>query len=581
LKFEPYVRFDAPSGGRSFRFSGVREIVEAWHPEEVLVALQRVEGAAAEGLHAAGYVAYEAASAWDPALVTHPPTPGLPLLWFGLFAERSPVGSTPQAGGYELGGWTPSIDANHYQGQIGQIRDWIRAGDSYQVNHTFRLRAPFQGDDLALYADLCRAQQAAYCAYLQIGPWSVLSASPELFFRWDGMVLELRPMKGTRPRGRWPAEDQALAEQLRVSAKDRAENLMIVDMLRNDAGRIADWGSVEVPELYAVERYPTVHQMTSTVRARTRTGTTLCDVFRALFPCGSVTGAPKVRTMQIIREIESEPRGVYTGAIGFVSPGETVFSVAIRTLVLNRENGQVELGVGSGITYDSDPQDEYRECLAKAAFTRGRPYAFQLLETLRYTPGAGFSLLDEHLARIVASADYFGFPCDPEQLRRALDSGVADCTTGPCKVRLLLDRKGMIQAEAQLLAICPEPLRVRIADSPVDSSDVFLYHKTTQREVYESRAAACPECDDVLLTNERSELTEFTVGNLVVVLDRSAWTPPLHAGLLPGVLRGDLLRRGELRERVLRPEDLQQADGVYRINSLRGWQRVFAPIRMT
>ncbi len=574
MKFEPYVRFDAPPGGRSFRFAGVREVVEACSPEQVVPALQQVERAVAKGLHAAGYVAYEAAPTWDPALVTHRAIPELPLLWFALFAERVPVDPLPRAGSYQLGAWTPSVSAAEYDRQIGQIRDWIRAGDTYQVNHTFRLRAPFGGDDLALYADLCRAQQAAYCAYLRLGSWSILSASPELFFRWDGTALELRPMKGTRPRGRWSAEDRALAEELRTSSKDRAENLMIVDLLRNDAGRIAEWGSMEVPKLFTVERFPTVHQMTSAIRARTRVGTTLRDVFGALFPCGSVTGAPKVRTMQIIRELEAEPRGVYTGAIGWISPGEAVFSVAIRTLVLHRGSGQAELGVGSGITYDSDPEDEYRECFAKAAFTQVRPHGFQLLETLRYEVGTGFFLLEAHLARIIASAEYFGFPCDPVQLRSALASAATESGTGLCKIRLLVDQDGAIQTEQSPLPSSREPLRVKIVDPPVASSDLFLYHKTTRREVYESRAAACPECDDVLLVNERGELTEFTIGNLVVVLDGSAWTPPPDVGLLPGVLREDLLRRDELRERVLRPEDLQRAEGVYRINSVRGWQPV-------
>ena len=573
MSFEPYARFDAPAGGRSFRFTAAREVIQAWRPAEVTPALQRVERAVEEGLHAAGYIAYEAAPAWDPALVTHPPTPGLPLLWFVLFAERAPADPLPVAAGHELGAWTPSVPPGEYAAQIGRIRDWIRAGDTYQVNHTFRLRAPLRGDDLALYAQLCRAQQAAYCAYLQLGRWSILSASPELFFRWDDAVLDLRPMKGTRPRGRWPAEDRQLAEELRASPKDRAENLMIVDLLRNDAGRIAEWGTVEVPELFSVETYPTVHQMTSAIRAHTRAGTRLSDVFAALFPCGSVTGAPKVRTMQVIRELEAEPRGVYTGAIGFVSPGEAVFSVAIRTLVLDRARSEVELGVGSGITYDSNAADEYRECLAKAAFTRAQPSDFQLLETLRYEPDTGFFLLDLHLARIAASAEYFGFQYDPVRARAVLDCAARECAA-PCKVRLLLRRDGAIQTEVHPLASVAEPLRVRIADEPVDSSDTFLYHKTTRREVYESRTAQCPGCDDVLLVNERGELTEFTNGNLVAKLDGEQWTPPLECGLLPGVYREWLLQQGKLRERVLRPADLQCADGVYRINSVRCSQPV-------
>jgi para-aminobenzoate synthetase/4-amino-4-deoxychorismate lyase len=331
---------------------------------------------------------------------------------------------------------------------------------------------------------------------------------------------------------------------------------------------VAEFGSVRVERLFEAERYETVHQLTSTIRARVGAG--LAGLFGALFPCGSVTGAPKVRTMEILAAAEDEPRGVYCGAIGFASPGEAVFSVAIRTVVVDRAAGRAELGVGSGITWDSDAAAEYRECLDKAAFTRHAPNDFRLLETLLHEPGRGFHLLDGHLRRMAESAAYFGFRFDRAEAVRALHRDPGD---GPRRIRLLLDRAGEITVESAPLDPAPTTLRVGIAPEPVDSRDPLLFHKTTRRDAYDRRRASRPDCDDVLLVNERGELTESAIANLVVRLDGALWTPPLESGLLPGVLRAHLLEHGEIRERVLRPADLGRADAIYLINSVRGWRR--------
>jgi para-aminobenzoate synthetase/4-amino-4-deoxychorismate lyase len=575
------ARFDAlgPYGeGRSFVFRDEASIVEAWTPAEVIPAMRAVEDAVAGGLHAAGFVAYEAAPAFDPALAVRPADARLPLLRFGLFRKRI-EGTPPPAGAedaFALGDWTPSTSQAEHEEAIARIRAWIAAGDTYQVNHTFRLRAPFSGDDGALYARLVSAQRASYCAHLRWGSTSLLSVSPELFFRRVGDELELRPMKGTRPRGRWPAEDDELAAELVASPKDRAENLMIVDLLRNDAGRASVFGSVHVPRLFQVERYETVHQMTSTIRATLRPGTGLTEVFRALFPCGSITGAPKVRTTQIIAALEDAPRGVYTGAVGFASPGEAVFNVGIRTLLIDRAAGTAELGVGSGITYDSEAGDEWRESLSKAAFARRAPNDFRLLETLRFDPSEGFVRLEGHLARMRDSARYFGFRFDDGAVERALDDA-ARSADGPLRVRLLLARDGGVHAEAHPLAgdvdAGDEPVRVAFSAEPVDSRDALLYHKTTRRDGYSRRAAARPDCGDVLLVNERGEVTESTIANVVVEMDGGRWTPPLACGLLPGVLRAELLREGSAAERVLTPADLRRADALWLVSSLRGWRR--------
>ncbi|CAN5858241.1 aminodeoxychorismate synthase component I [soil metagenome] len=573
-------RFDAllpGSGGRSIRFYDARGVLRADTLAEVLPVLRAVEDALARGLHAAGFVSYEAAPALDPVLPVRDAEPGFPLARFGIFAAREEVRSAPAAAGaWELGPWRASVEAAEYTEHVREIRERIAAGETYQVNHTLRLRADFRGDERAFYGHLCQTQAAEYCAYLPGDRYSVLSASPELFFRWADDELELRPMKGTRPRGRWPAEDHALAAELLASPKERAENLMIVDLLRNDAGRISEFGSVHVPRLFEVESYPTIHQLTSTIRARVRAGTTLTEVFRALFPCGSVTGAPKISTMGVIAELENAPRGIYTGAIGFASPGESVFSVAIRTLVLDRASGVVQMGVGSGITWDSQAPDEYEECFAKAAFVRADPVQFELLETLLLEGTGQVFLLDEHLARLAASADRWGFRCDVGAIRQRLlqDARTEHGTgAGACKLRLRLARDGAVRVESQRLP--PEsaaPVKVAICAEPVDSRDPMLYHKTTRREPYDRRRAAHPDRDDVLVVNERGELTESTLANLVVARNGELWTPPVDAGLLPGVFREVLLREGEIRERTLRPEDLWEADGVYLINSVRKWR---------
>jgi para-aminobenzoate synthetase/4-amino-4-deoxychorismate lyase len=553
-------------------------VIAAASLEEVIPALAEVEGAAAAGLHAVGFVAYEAAPAFDAALAVHArpaEQQALPLLRFAIYAAREEVSpeadASPEQGAAELGEWRMALSEEAYRARIERIRRYIAAGDSYQVNFTTPLSAPFRGDVLALYRRLGRAQRAAYCALLQWPGHALLSLSPELFFRWTDGELELRPMKGTRPRGRGSAEDRRLAAELLASPKERAENLMIVDLLRNDAGRIAEFGSVQVSALFEVERYATVHQLTSTIRARTRAGTTLVDLFRALFPSGSVTGAPKVRTSEIIRELESGPRGAYTGAIGYISPGEAHFNVAIRTLHLDLARGLAELGVGGGITHDSDAAAEYRECWAKARFTRAEPREFELLETLRWEPGVGFFLLDLHVERLAASADYFDFRFERARLMEALECAVAEHRE-LARVRCLLDRGGGVRVEVHSLTDSEEVLRVGISAEPVRSDDLMLFHKTTRREGYERRRSEHPDCDEVLMLNERGELTEATTANLVLHDEEGWWTPPVECGLLPGVLRAELLAEGRVRERVIRPEELTDA-ALYLINSVRGWRR--------
>jgi para-aminobenzoate synthetase/4-amino-4-deoxychorismate lyase len=584
----PLARFDdLTAGGRSMRFEEPCGEVIARAPEQVIPAVERVEAAAARGLHAAGFIAYEAAPAFDQAMAVHAPDPALPLVWFGLFGRRRECDPLEALGGASqapaVGPWNAPWSAAEYRQRVQTIRRRIEAGETYQVNLTFPLTASYTGDEASLYAAVCRAQRAAYGALLRGSFGSIVSASPELFFRWRGDSLEMRPMKGTRPRGRWSAEDDELARELVASSKERAENLMIVDLLRNDVGRVAEFGSVVVPDLFMVEKYPTVQQMTSTVTARTRPGTSLADVLRALFPSGSVTGAPKVQTMRIIRELEQGPRGVYTGAIGFVSPGEAVFNVPIRTLKTSGA-GTITIGVGSGITYDSNEEAELAECMQKASFVHVRSPEIELLETMRHDARGGFHRLESHLARLRRSAEYFGCPVDLSRVMRELDHAVCVFRSGQpahddeesvstpeaLKVRLRVHTTGEVLVQCEPIGTRAAVLRVRIAADPVDSRDPLLYHKTTAREMYDERLADHPGYDDVLLANEREELTEFTSGNLVVEAEGRCFTPPVESGLLPGVEREARIAAGELEERVLTIADLAAADAVYFINSVRG-----------
>jgi len=576
----PLVLLESYSSERdpaSFVFSEFCGEAMAQRPEEVLPALAEVERAVAEGRHAAGFLSYEAASGLEPVLQTRQGE-ALPLAWFGFFRERAEVapGSLKPSGVYSLSAWRPSISREAYDQALRRIREYIAAGDTYQVNFTFRMRAAFAGDERAFYRDLCLSQRASFCAYLHLGRFRILSASPELFFSLQDGTLTARPMKGTRPRGRWVEEDEDLVAALRASEKDRAENVMIVDLLRNDLGRVAEIGSVAVPRLWEIERYETVLQMTSTVKSRLRSGIELAELMRALFPCGSVTGAPKVRTMQIIAELESAPREIYTGSIGFVSPGPEIrFNVAIRTAWIDTLTGQVEFGVGGGITYDSSTEGEYEECQVKARVLTARRPEFGLLETLLFAEGEGYFLLERHLERLRRSARYFGFRCDVGRVTRALEKTAGDLDGGAHKVRLVLERGGWVQVSHERL---PPPrkegLRVAVSAEPVNSQDPLLFHKTTWRSMYQTRLDSRPDCDEVILQNERGEVTECCIGNLVAVLNGQKWTPPVESGLLPGTYREELLAREDICERALTPEDLRRAEALYLINSVRRWVKL-------
>jgi para-aminobenzoate synthetase/4-amino-4-deoxychorismate lyase len=563
-------------------FSEPYQIISAETLDDVLPALREIERLVQENhRYAAGFLSYEAASAFDPALPTRTinkhSSPGsvrsdeFPYLWFGLYSKPRSVALPEAEGSKEILDWRATTDSETYYSAIRKIKDHIGAGRTYQVNFTMRLQTEFTGNVWEFFLHLVQSQNR-HAAYVDTGRFVITSASPELFFQLDNDVITCRPMKGTTSRGRTTVEDLAQSEWLKQSGKNRAENVMIVDMIRNDLGRIARTGSVTVPQVFETERYATLWQMTSTVKAETNAS--LAEIFTALFPSASITGAPKVSTMNIIAKLESTPRKIYTGTIGYVAPQRKAkFNVAIRTALIDRDCHKAEYGVGGGIVWDSTGKDEYAEALLKAQVLLKPTQRFSLLETMSWTVSEGFFLREKHIARMLDSADYFDIRLTDQDLEGYLDQISAGFRTAQ-RVRVLLDQHGTLSSESSPFSSLAnnQPLQVSLALDPIDSRDVFLFHKTTQRDVYEAARKGLEHFDDVLLYNENRELTEFTIGNLVVELGGQLLTPPIACGVLAGTFRAHLLETGQIVETVIPVPQLSHCTRIFRVNSLRRWQ---------
>jgi para-aminobenzoate synthetase/4-amino-4-deoxychorismate lyase len=587
-------RFD-PQNRHSYLFLNPAEVFQANTATDLDALFDWIESSRRRGLHLAGYLSYECGylleekfnqAASNPAISQG----ALPLAWFGAYpspfifdhAQAKFLGAIPpEAASAEV----PEHFANdvkleiapgEYAQKIQAIKRYIEAGDTYQVNFTDSVKVVNPHDPAAVFAVLSRAQPVAYSALLHVGNQHILSLSPELFFRIrDGRIVT-RPMKGTIPRGLDLQEDDRQAVRLQSDEKNRSEHIMIVDLLRNDLGRICRMGSVQVEDLFSIERYRTLLQMTSTISGELNPGIRFGEILRAIFPSGSITGAPKLRTMQIIRELERHPRGVYTGAIGHIAPaGEATFNVAIRTLVLR--DGVATMGVGGGIVADSDPASEYRECELKAQFLTRQVRPFQLIETMLFD-GHSLSLLALHLDRFVSSAAYFDFACDRDAIELRLRSLQGSLAPGQSqRVRLLLDATGAISLAHSEFIPDAAPLKVRISPHRTRSCDPLLRHKTTLRELYnrEYAQARIDGFDEAVFLNERDELTEGAISTLFVEQGGHLLTPPLSAGVLPGVLRRHILAvRPEAREATLTLANLAIARAVYVGNSLRGLRPV-------
>jgi len=579
------VDFPATQGGRQrLAFGPALTWLVATDHGDVRSVIDAAHQHARQGRWCVGWVAYEAAPAFDHHLPVHTPEAGQPLAMFAVFEHATAWPEPLQTGAWQTTDWQSGLKAHEFTAKVEAIRELIRAGEVYQVNLTAPLASELQprAPDTALhyFHALHRSQPKGYAVCLdmasgptQPGPSHVLSVSPELFFHWHEGQITTRPMKGTAARGATPQEDHAAALHLQTSDKERAENLMIVDLLRNDLSRIATLGSVQVPSLFDVQALPTVWQMTSTVQALTREGLRLSDVFAALFPCGSITGAPKRRAMHHIARLEGAPRGVYCGAVGLMTPGgEVTFNVPIRTVVLKPAPlaWAASCGIGSGITLDATPEAEAQEWHHKQAFLKRAAQPFELLESLRLEHGH-MPRLDAHLQRLAGTARHFGFPCDLDAVRATLLQQAQALPQGTHKVRLLVDAQGRIHGEAAPLADSPSPITIALASQPMPPADEFIAHKTTHRGAYAAFHAPAG-CFDTLLWNTRGEVTEFTIGNVAVKLAGEWFTPPLSAGLLPGVMRQALLAEGRLRERSITVDELRHhAEGLALVNSVRGW----------
>ena len=543
----------------------------ARQPDQVAGVLDALVNASVRGNWCVGFVTHEAAPAFDAALQTKP-AEGFPLAWFAEFTEAADgvLPAVPEAAqpAFVVSPWRTDTSPERFAECVESIRADIREGRFYQVNYTTRLNADFGGDALTFYRALQVAQPRGYHAFIDAGEFQLLSVSPELFFCLRDGVVTTQPMKGTAPRGDTAEADAALADGLTHSTKERAENLMIVDLLRNDLSRVATPSSVEVPHLFSLHPLPSVWQMTSTVRARLRARLTVKDVFAALFPCGSVTGAPKVEAMRAIVALESSARGAYCGAIGLVTPdGSACFNVGIRSVWI--EHGRASFGVGSGITYDSTVAGEAAELAYKARFVQRASKRFDLFETIRLEEGE-FTLLARHLDRMENSARHFRFRFDRRAAISSLESLKQVHPRGVWRCRLSCTVDGELTAKVVPLDPVPERPLVRLAASPVSSFDEFLQHKTTRRETYDLHAPTTSTVFDTLLWNERGELTEFTRANLVLRLDGANVTPPAASGLLNGTLRDELLATGRIAERIVTPADLQNATAITWVNGLRG-----------
>jgi para-aminobenzoate synthetase/4-amino-4-deoxychorismate lyase len=593
------VDFPGETGRQRWRFDHPTRWLVAHDPSQVAGLLDAAHELSKQGKWCLGWVPYEAAPGLNPDLPVKALPPGQPYAVWAVFDEAQVWPSEPPStqlspgARWSMGPWTADLNDAAMQTQVERIRELIRQGEVYQINLTGQVRSPFEGDSnslMACFDALRRSQPKGYSLMLDAraacrGPGAVLSVSPELFFDWDGTTLTTRPMKGTAARHADPAADVAAATHLRQSDKERAENLMIVDLLRNDLSRIAEVGSVQVPSLFDVQALPTVWQMTSTITARSRVGLKLSEAFASLFPCGSVTGAPKRQAMHHIARLERSARGVYCGAVGIMAPGGRVtFNVPIRTVCIHTPPPpapwSAHCGIGSGITLDATGPGEAAEWRAKQAFLKRSEAPFDLLESLRLQDGV-LHRLDAHLMRLQASARHFGWAWPDEQeatLRHALSALAASHPQGTHKVRLLC---GLIGAHT---LDCAEltgpgnshdetPVRVALAQHPITETGDFILHKSTRRHAYAPFAAHAKSTGhfDTLLYTPEGHLTEFTIGNVAVKLGDQWVTPPVGQHLLPGVMRASLLADGTLIERTIHLNELPHAQGMALLNSVRGW----------
>ena len=566
-----------------WQFSKPLKVWQTHRLEEVIPILEELqELMRLQRYYWVGFISYEAAPAFDDALKTQVPS-SFPLIWMAQFDKKEKI-QLPEPTQKDDLDWSLSMPEEEYLNRFEKLQEYIHRGDTYQVNYSIRQESKFTSSN-AYDLFLKMASSAKYGAYIDLPNFSISSASPELFFELENNTIRSKPMKGTIKRGLTQQEDLQLRQMLQNSQKDRSENVMIVDMIRNDLSKIAEIGSVHTPQLFEVEKHPTVWQMTSTVEAKTQAG--IVEILRALYPCASITGAPKANTMRIIRQLEDSPRGLYTGSIGLIEPnGNMQFNVAIRTAVVDKKQQCIRYGMGGGITSKSSGKKEWKECLLKTKIIRQKAHNqdFKILETMLLGSSKKIFLREQHLQRMEASAAYFDYPFDANAIHEALDEVQKKAFQSNKKLRLLLSKNGSFELqihEEKPLDSAPLALSCVIAQHPIDKNNPFYYHKTTVRSIYDEPLAANAAYDDVLLWNEAKAITEFCYGNIVLFDGQNYWTPPANAGLLAGTYRAYLLQKGILKEKIIHLADLPNAQAIYRINSVKRWQVVHLATRDT
>jgi len=571
----------------SYFFSNPIAVISCHKLEDVRAAFLELESRISRGYYAAGFISYEAGFSFEETLGHLTTDSDFPLLWFGIykkptiFTHKEKLDLFKHKGRpYAIKNLHSNISKDKYTRDIKKIKDFIKKGETYQVNYTFKYKFDFSGSIYRLYEDLKAKQSVSYSALIKTTDHSILSLSPELFFRKHEDHIEVKPMKGTLDRGRDLKEDRRNMDRLNQSLKNRSENVMIVDLLRNDLGRISRAGTVRTKTLFEVECYETLLQMISVVKARLKKDISLYDLFKAIFPSGSVTGAPKISTMKIIDSLEGEPRRVYTGSVGFFAPdGESVFNVAIRTALIDNKTKKGEMGIGSGIVIDSNRDREFEECCLKANFITKNRRDFKLIETMLWKPDKGYFLLKPHLERLKSSAEYFNFRFDGKHIAKQLRSLEQQFKNDQdYRIRLLLDRRGETEIDFSRTKGSSEAVKLKFSDKKVFSEDPFLYHKTTNRDLYNNEYKKWSKKGyfDVIFSNEKNQITEGAVSNIIIKKGRFYYTPPVACGLLDGVFRKSLFKKRDfpVKEKVLRKEDVRKADEIYVVNSVRGMRRV-------
>ena len=542
---------------------------EIFDPKEVPKILKDISKL---NLYAIVIISYEASLAFDESNIVNENNK-FPLLTVGLFKDPKISNVLPELTestelNFQIDNLTPSINSDEFIQKIKKIKTHISSGNTYQVNFTYRLNGQFYGCSYSFFKSLINKQDTKYSAYIDMNNWSICSVSPELFFSLEGQKLISKPMKGTIKRGVNTNDDLQQSFKLKNSEKDKAENIMIVDMIRNDLGKIPNISSINTLKKFETESFPTLWQMTSTVEAQVKQDSS--EIIKAMFPCASITGAPKIKTMEIIKDLECSPRNIYTGSIGLISPNRNaLFNVAIRTALIDKKTNDITYGIGSGIVWDSQEKDEYDETLLKSKIMLDQYSNFDLVETMLWTPNEKIVLQKYHLERLKKSANFFNRKFKIDKAEKLLNSFYSDT---PQKIRLLLNDNNQLLIENSKFEELNKDriIKIKLANNHINSSNIFVQHKTTNRSVYDNAKKDLQDYDDVLLWNEKQQITECTIYNIAIFKNNRWITPPLKCGLLDGIMRAELIKQKKIHEDIVELSDLNKKTKIMLFNSVRG-----------